>query len=335
MIPRFVKIAAFCLLFIIIAGASAYYTLTLIIKSENTVVVPDLIGENAVYALEILTDLGLNTKISESEYSSDFPKNHILYQDPEPGSEIKKGRDVKIIVSKGSRTIFTPNLEGLAVRQAHIILEENDLCRGKISSSLSDRIKKGEIISQSPSPGSAIRREECVDLLASMGNRQKAIMMPDLKNLSLDDAILSLEMDNLVLGDIESRFLEARPKNIILDQRPLSGYRVMEGSIVNLVRNRRTGKKEREHLYGARGGHLFRYRIKNGFLKTHIRVQLKDSGIFNDMFNDFAKPGEEIWLIIPDREIAIVTLYEDGKPKRIQLFNMGLTRKLDFFSVEL
>jgi len=324
MIPRFVKVAAFCLLFIIIAGASAYYTLTLIIKSENTVVVPDLVGKNAVYVLEILTALGLNTKISESEYSSDWPKNHILYQDPEPGSEIKKGRDVKIIVSKGSKNILTPNLEGLSKRQAHIVLEENDLCRGKISTSHSSRAKKGEIFSQYPSPGSAIKREECVDLLVSMGNRQKAIMMPDFKNLSLDDAILSLEMNNLVLGDIESRFLDDRSKDIILDQTPPSGHRVMEGSIVNLVRNRKTSKKDREHLYSARGGHFFRYRMKNGFLKTHIRVQLKISGIFNEMFNDFIKPGQEIWLIIPDRESATLTLYEDDESIKIQLSNYKL-----------
>ncbi|MCG2757790.1 MAG: PASTA domain-containing protein, partial [Desulfobacteraceae bacterium] len=69
---------------------SAYLTLTFIIKSENKVVVPDLVGKDVVLILEMLSDLGLNTKIKGSEYSDNVPKNHVIFQEPEPGSEIKK-----------------------------------------------------------------------------------------------------------------------------------------------------------------------------------------------------------------------------------------------------
>ena len=63
----------------LIAGVSAYLTLTLIIKSEDTVVVPELVGKNVVNVLELLTNLGLNTKIKGSEYSAEVPKNHIIF----------------------------------------------------------------------------------------------------------------------------------------------------------------------------------------------------------------------------------------------------------------
>ena len=74
MIPRVLKIAALFFVFIFIVAGSAYLTLTLIIKSEDTVVVPDLIGKDVVYVLELLTDLGLNTKVEGSEYSAEVPK---------------------------------------------------------------------------------------------------------------------------------------------------------------------------------------------------------------------------------------------------------------------
>ncbi len=99
MIRRFAKISALLIVFLIITGTTAYLTLTFIIKSEDTVVVPDLLGKDVVYSLEILTDLGLNTKIKGSEYSDDFPKNHVILQDPLPGAEIKKGRDLRILLS--------------------------------------------------------------------------------------------------------------------------------------------------------------------------------------------------------------------------------------------
>ena len=96
--------------FFLAVGIGAYLTITLIIKSEDTVVIPEITGKELVYALEILSDLELNTKVKGSEYSADIPKNHIVFQEPEPGTEIKKGRDVRIIISKGARTIPMPNL---------------------------------------------------------------------------------------------------------------------------------------------------------------------------------------------------------------------------------
>ena len=84
MTSRIIKTAALFLIFILVVAISAYLTLTLIIKSEDTVVVPDLVGKDVVYVLELLTDLGLNTKVKGSEYSKEFSKNHIIFQEPEP-----------------------------------------------------------------------------------------------------------------------------------------------------------------------------------------------------------------------------------------------------------
>jgi len=66
-ISKIVKTGALVFLFILVVGASAYLTLTLIVKSEDTVVVPRLVGKEVVYVLELLTDLELNTKVEGSE----------------------------------------------------------------------------------------------------------------------------------------------------------------------------------------------------------------------------------------------------------------------------
>ncbi|MDI6688722.1 MAG: PASTA domain-containing protein, partial [Desulfobacterales bacterium] len=189
MIARIVKVSTFIIVLILIIGASAYFTLTLIIKSEDTVVVPDFVGKKVLYALEILTDLKLNAKIKGSEYSSDIPADHVIFQEPEPGSEIKIGRDVRIIISKGTKTILMPNLQGLSIQQARIILEENGLHSGELSTIYSKNIKKEGIIAQSVPRGSSIVRGSYVNLLVSRGMRPKAYKMLDLKGLSLEDAI--------------------------------------------------------------------------------------------------------------------------------------------------
>ncbi len=322
-ISRILKLSALFSLFVLIVGASAYLTLTLIIKSEDTVVVPDLSGENVVYVLELLTDLGLNTKVKGSEYSADVPENNVIFQEPEPGAEIKKGRDVRIIISKGAKSILMPNLKGLFVRQARIILEENSLRRGEISSTYSNTIKKDEIIAQIPSPGTMITRGECVNLLVSLGIRPLAYKMPDLIGLSLNSAITLIESIDLVLGEITTRFHKDKPLNTVVAQELLSGYRVTQGSSVNIVINRNPVQKGQNYLNESEGIGLFRYRLKDGFLKRHIRVRLNSFGFSADLFDGFMKPGEEIWLLIPRKNNATVFLYEDGELLKTFVYDAG------------
>jgi len=210
MIRKTIKTVAFFFAFIIIGGISAYLTLTFIIKSEASIIVPNLIDKNIVYVLKLLTDLGLNTKIEGSEYNNDIPQNHVIYQEIEPGTEIKKGRDIRVILSKGPENLISPNLGGLSRREAQIVLEEKGLHVGKISNIFFETVEQNLIISQTPGPGALIHRDENIDLLVSMGPRPKALKMPDLGKLTLDEAILLIEKNNLLLGSSKFNCLPAK-----------------------------------------------------------------------------------------------------------------------------
>lgn len=321
MIPRVLKIAAVCIAFIVVGGISAYLTLIVIIKSEDTVVVPDLVGKDIVYALEILTDLGLNTKVKGSEYSAVVPKNHIIFQDPEPGEEKKRGRDVKIIISKGTEAVLMPNIRGLSLPQARIILEENGLCRGELSYTHSDVIEKDDIIAQFPSPGITVRRSECADLLVSKGIRPAAYKMPDLEGFPLEEALVAIEKNNLLLGEIKPLFRRSKPQDVITGQDPPAGHRVIAGRRINLRINRKPTGDKGEYDPGSEGVSLFRHRLGYGFLKRRIRVRLNSYGVSNDVIDDFFRPGEEIWLLIPKGNNATVFLYEEDELIRTQIFN--------------
>ena len=319
MIAKISKIAALGFVFVCVAGISAYLSLTLIIKSEDTVIVPDLEGKDVVYALELLTELDLNTKVKGSEYTTDIPKNHVVFQEPRPGSEIKKGRDVKITISKGPRTVSMPNLFALSVQQANIILDENDMCQGELSRTYSQKVEKDGIMAQVPPPGTIINRGACVDLLVSLGHRPRAFKMPDLAGLTLEDALQSLEKASLIIGELKSAYQKNKPRNIIVEQEPESGHRVIIGSTVSLLINREP-KKERSGKYGQTTGSLFSYRLESGFLNRRIRVSLNSAGFTNDLFDDFVKAGEEIWLLIPRDKEATLFLYENDKLIKTQTY---------------
>jgi serine/threonine-protein kinase len=320
-ITKIAKIAGIGLAFIFVAGISAYFTLTLIIKSEDTVIVPNLEGKDVVYALELLTELELNTKVKGSEYTADIPKNYVVFQQPQAGTEIKKGRDVKIILSKGPQTVSMPDLIALSVQQANIILDENGICQGEISSTFSKTIEKDHIIAQVPSQGTMISRGGCADLLISKGVRPKAFKMPDLVGLTLEDALQSIENAKLIIAEIKSSYQKNKPRNIIIQQAPTSGYRVISASPVSLLVNREPSKERPDRLYGQFPVNLFSYRLDNGFLRRRIRVSLNSAGLTNDLFDDFVKAGEEIWLLIPGDTEATLFLYENDKLIRTQTYD--------------
>jgi beta-lactam-binding protein with PASTA domain len=309
------KTGVFIGLFLVVAGAMGYLTLRLIVRSEDVVVVPDLVGKDVVYALEILTGLGLNTKVAGFEYRADIPKNHVADQEPRPGAEVKRDRDVRIVVSKGSETVVVPNFVGMDVREANIIMEENGLAGGVGSKTHSEEAAKGEIISQAPAPGGIVKRGDIIDLLVSLGKWPMRYKMPYLDGLAPEDAILIMERSQLNLGQIRYVQRTDRPKGVVVDQEPSSGYPVTSGSLVNLTVNR----SEKGMALGQ-GLHLLHHHVVDGFLKKHIRLRVNAFGFLYDLYDVFQPPGKDIWLLVPNDPDVTFFLYQDGEAIQTRSF---------------
>ena len=310
--------AIFCLVF----GVSAYLTLSFIIGTEKTVVIPDLVGKDIVYALEMLTDLGVNIKVKGSAYSDRVPKNHVISQRPEPGAVIKEGRDVHLVFSKGEEQLIMPNLMGLPVPQAEIILEENTLEKHVVSETYHDHIGARAIVAQYPPSGMHVNRNTHVNLLVSKGQRPAMFVMPDFTGMGLEAAILKIEEKGLVPGVIHTVYKPDVPQNVVIDQEPLFGGPVEIKTRVNLVINRKADEKNRPiDLKGIHGVRLFHYKTGFGFLKKHIRVEMN---VFNNairVVDGFIGPGETIWVIVPNQTDVTLILYENNELVKTEIYD--------------
>lgn len=320
MIKGFFKWAGFFAGLTVIAGISAYLTVTLLIQAEETVIVPDLAGKNVVYCLEILTDLGLDIKVGGSEYSNAVSKNHVIYQAPEAGAEIKKGRDVRIVISKGAKQIYMPDIRGLALDQARIIIEENDLSVGRISRSHADDTAAETVMAHAPEKGTMVARGESVNLLVSRGPQPVACVMPDLAGMMLSEAILTIEEAGFTPGSIKAETRSDAIRNAIVSQSPGAGERVIEGSRIDLVVNRQPGDTG-QRLFRGGGVRLFRYRVANGFLNRHINIKLNMAGSSTDIYDAYQKPGTMLWVLVPAGRDAMVIVYENGRPVQTEAFS--------------
>jgi beta-lactam-binding protein with PASTA domain len=282
------------------------------------VVVPQLEGKDVVAALQLLSDLELNTRVKGAEYNPQVPENYVLYQDPPAGTEIKKDRNVRLVLSKGTRTIAMPNLVGTPLRHARILLEESGLCSGVTAYGASQIVEKDSILAHYPPPGARVARERCVDLLVSSGPRPEAWKMPDLTGMPLDDALLQIDAAGLVPGEIRTRYEAGGKRNAVLNQDPAPGWRVPAGARVQIEVNRVSG--EGRKIDGHAGIGLFRYRLPPGFLKRRIRIQLNAYGQAIDLIDEHIQPGQEVWALIPRHNDATVLLYEDDVLIRSEVF---------------
>ncbi len=311
-----VALALLALLFMAAAGLGAYLALTLIIEREDAVVVPDLVGRDLLSGLEALSDLGLNTRVRATVYHDRVPKNHIIDQDPAGGTAIKRGRDVRIRVSRGPEHVVMPNLTGLSLQQGRILLTENGLCQGVLSRMASDDSAADQILAQSPTPGTTVVRGTCGDLLVSRGASLARFPMVDLSDLPLESAIGRIERLGLAVGPMDTARRPDRPATTVIDQQPPAGHPVAPGQRITLTVNRPKG--------GSSGAidlldttSLLRFRSEIGFLKTRVQVVIHRQDRAIALFDEFVPPSREIWLLIPKNGNPSVNVFVDGQPSAL------------------
>ena len=306
MLKRILKITAIFSSVVIMAGILAYYTIHLVVKQENTVVVPDLMGKKAVEAMEILAGKSLNIKLKDTIYSATVPEGLVMDQDPRAGTTIKEGRDVKIVISKGPESFEMPALVGKASEEAVNLIQALGLTVNELS--YTNEGVKNQVIAQFPLQDATIFKGSAVDLLVSSGAPIPLYATPHLVGMSLWDAVSAIEKNRLILGRVTRLHDVSKPSDIVLDQAPDPGNPVQEKTAIHITVNKPSGlSNDADDITGV---NLFRYQLPFGYLKRRIRVVLNAYGISNNIYEDFVQPGEDLWFFIPKNETASILVFE-------------------------
>lgn len=283
---------------VLFAGAVAYYSVSLFTKSAKEIILPELRGKNIIYVLETLTHLGLNPKLHGTRFDDIIPKYGVTFQDPAPGTTIKKGRDVVIYISKGHKENIIPDLRQVPLKIALLTLERKEFKTGTLSYVYSDKTGKDQVIAQYPPAFSTVKSNSLCSFLVSRGPEPMALVMPDLGGLGLNRAVNLLESQDLVVSRIRSSVDPNLAQGLILSQTPGFGKPVFPQTSIELVAN-----SSREGLQmkpeNLRGLILVSHTLGPGVLKRHVRVETDYLGFPLDLFNEYFKPGKVINILIP------------------------------------
>ena len=134
------------------------------------------------------------------------------------------------------QSVTVPNLIGKQVEVAEKVLEREEL-NVSINEIASDEVPVGQVINQSPEPGTSVKTHRTIHLTVSKGG--SIILVPDLSGLTIEEATAKLRSIHLRLGKIEEREDSSKPLDTIIGQSPATPTKVERDSTVHVVLNKK------------------------------------------------------------------------------------------------
>ncbi|HMK43091.1 MAG TPA: PASTA domain-containing protein [Dissulfurispiraceae bacterium] len=145
------KIPFYVFLVLFISIGSGYLTFTLL-TMNRTIIMPDLRGKGMVEANDLLRSKGLYIRLEGDDYDGEVPQGAIARQNIPAGAGVKQGREIGVVLSRGSRIAFVPDVVGQTVAQAETSLQPRGIKIAKVMYVHSESIPKDTIIAQRPEP---------------------------------------------------------------------------------------------------------------------------------------------------------------------------------------
>ncbi len=209
--------------------------LPLYTRQYQSIPVPDVIHLSLNEAEVKLHKAGLRMVKGNEQFDENVPEGHVLFQVPEPGSPVKKGRRVYLTVCKGYRIFAMPKLIGLSERDARFTVQELNLEIGHSDFCTDDFYPEGVVCGQSINAGTEVRIGTRVDLTVSVGVVPSRFIVPDVVGKSLEDATLQIRKAGLVPGLISQQSTNELLPNTVISQSLQAGLEVNQGDAVDLV----------------------------------------------------------------------------------------------------
>ncbi|HEX5968012.1 MAG TPA: Stk1 family PASTA domain-containing Ser/Thr kinase [Intrasporangium sp.] len=162
--------------------------LLVVSKGPERYDVPRLVGVKGSGLRDVLAPLTLKSKSSE-DWSETVPKGVVISQKPAPGTAVKRGTVVEVVVSQGRQPIAVPDVRQLHIDEAIAKLTEAGLTPVRAEDVHHDTIPAGHVVSQQPESGTLFRGDE-VTVAASSG--PVMVQVPDLLGKPVQEAEAAL-----------------------------------------------------------------------------------------------------------------------------------------------
>ena len=208
-----------------VALISAIMTIRLTIRGHQETM-PNMVGLSFDYAQRMATGLGLEMKVEDKLFNTQYPSQAIVSQMPPPGTRIKIGQHVHVLVSLGPPQVVIPNFLGTSIRAARITAIQRNLTLGDIVGIHWPQSEPDQVVAQDPPAESAEVRSPAVDILVSLGEPPEAYLCPRLVGQPIAEVRRSLEKAGFIVASVTSITTVSGRRGIIFTQSPAAGSKI-------------------------------------------------------------------------------------------------------------
>ena len=154
-------------------------------KGPERFAVPAVLSKSQAEATDEITAAKLSVGTVSQAFSDTVSQGLVISVDPAPGTPLKRGAQVDIVVSKGRQPIPVTDFTGQPAAQAVDALTKAGLQVDATQQQNSDTVPKGNVIRQSPSGGTLFKGDQ-VTLVVSKG--PVMVTVPDVEGSQEADA---------------------------------------------------------------------------------------------------------------------------------------------------
>jgi beta-lactam-binding protein with PASTA domain len=219
-----VRFGLLALALLVTAGISTVTTMRAILASQE-VVVPSLLDKRIPEAGAVAARHRLLLRVEGKKHDPKVPAEHIVAQEPGPGSTLKAHRSVRVWTSLGPKRLRLPGVEGASLRTARLDLDQAQVPIHRVVE-VDDPAEEGTVLVQQPPAGDTDSLQEGVSLLVSRGRGGTDYLMPDLIGRRADLVLDDLRRAGLKVSEIRYRSYPGVAPGIVLRQVPAAGHRV-------------------------------------------------------------------------------------------------------------
>ncbi|MEW6050707.1 MAG: PASTA domain-containing protein [Candidatus Zixiibacteriota bacterium] len=140
------------------------------------------------------------------------------------------------IITRQGTEFPLPDFTDQRLVEAEIKLEDMNLAYTVSAEEYAPTKERGLILKQFPVAGTKVKEGRIVKFVISKGTRM--VKIPMVAGKSVRQAMLDLETEGLVLGEVSWAVSDTIPEKIVVFSYPAAGVEVPMGSAVNLMVNR-------------------------------------------------------------------------------------------------
>jgi beta-lactam-binding protein with PASTA domain/CubicO group peptidase (beta-lactamase class C family) len=141
-----------------------------VVGGPTPVVVPDVVGLDQATAEAAIVAAGLVVGTVTTSTSDTVPVGSVVSQNPLGGASVAPGSSVDLVISSGAPTpVSVPDVVGQPQATAESMINSAGLSVGTVTTSSSDTVPAGDVISQNPVAGTQVAPDTPVDLVVSSG----------------------------------------------------------------------------------------------------------------------------------------------------------------------